>query len=301
MNDEPTERVAQRPFGDTGLTTSVVGFGAGHIGDGAYDDAAAGRLLHAALDAGVTFVDTARGYGLSEERIGRHLSGRRDEFVLSTKVGYDVPGTEDWTAAAITGGVDRALRTLRTEVVDVVFLHSCPREILERGEVVDALLAARDAGKVRVAGYSGENDALAWAIDSGRFGAVQTSVNLADQWSLHHVLGRAAEHGLGVVAKRPLANAPWRFDSQPCGSYAELYWTRLRAMGLKPADGDWLTLALRFSAFAPGVSTAIVGTGSPHHLAEAVEAAARGPLDPDEVARWRDAFAPFAAEWPGDV
>ena len=291
----------QRPFGDSGLTTSVVGFGAGHIGEDTYDDAAAGRLLHATLDAGVTFVDTARGYGLSEERIGRHLCGRREELVLSTKVGYDVPDAEDWTPAAITGGVDRALRTLRTDVIDVVFLHSCPRELLERGEVVDALLAARDAGKLRVAGYSGENDALAWAVDSGRFGAVQTSVNLADQWSLHHVLGRAADQGLGVVAKRPLANAPWRFDSRPHGSYAEVYWTRLRTLGLEPADGNWLTTALRFSAFAPGVSTAIVGTGSPEHLAEAVDAAAHGPLSPDEVARWRDAFAPYAEEWPGDV
>lgn len=291
----------QRPFGDTGLTVSAVGFGAGHIGGEDYDDAAAGRLLGVALDAGVTFVDTARGYGRSEERIGRHLGSRRDEVVLSTKVGYDVPGVEDWTGEAVSGGVDLALRTLDTDTIDVVFLHSCPLEVLQRGEVVTALHAARDAGKVRVAGYSGENDALAWAVGSGAFGAVQTSVSLADQWSLQHVLDDAAGRGLGVVAKRPLANAPWRFTERPVGLYAELYWDRLHALGLEPADGDWLATALRFSAFAPGVSTAIVGTGSEQHLHQALAAEKLGPLPEQEFVRWREAFAPHGGDWPGDV
>jgi aryl-alcohol dehydrogenase-like predicted oxidoreductase len=291
----------QRPFGDTGLTVSSAGFGAGHIGEDEYDDAAAGRLLGAALDAGVTFVDTARGYGRSEERIGRHLASRRDEVVLSTRVGYDVPGAEDWTGQAVSGGVDLALRTLATDTIDVVFLHSCPLEVLQRGEVVEALHAARDAGKVRVAGYSGENDARAWAIGSGAFGAVQTSVNLADQWSLHHVLDDAASRGLGVVAKRPLANAPWRFAERPVGLYAELYWDRLHTLGLEPADGDWLATALRFSAFAPGVSTAIVGTGSEPHLHQTLAAEKLGPLPEQEIVRWREAYAPHAEGWPGDV
>lgn len=291
----------QRPFGRTGLQVPVVGLGAGHIGGSSYDDSAAARLLHTALDAGVTFIDTARGYGLSEQRIGRHLGGRRAEAVLSTKVGYDVPGAADWTAAAVRGGVDRALATLRTDVIDVVFLHSCRREVLERGEVIEALLAERDAGKLRVAGYSGENDALTWAVDSGAFGAVQTSVNVADQWSLHHVLAGAASKGLGVVAKRPLANAPWRFAERPTGQYAEVYWARLRSLGLQPADRDWASTALRFAAFSPGVSTAIVGTGSVDHLGDAVRHALRGPLPEQEYARWRDAFAPYADSWPGDV
>lgn len=291
----------QRPFGGTGLTTSVVGFGAGHIGDQTYDDDAAAELLNAVLDSGVTFIDTARDYGISEDRIGRHLARRRAEFVLSTKVGFDIPGAEDWTARAVTLGVDRALRTLATDVLDVVFLHSCSLEVLQRGEVVEALLAARDAGKVRVPGYSGENDALSWAVDSGAFGAVQTSVNLVDQWSLHHALARAKDRGIAVVAKRPLANAPWRFTERPVGAYAETYWARLDELALAPADGEWLATALRFSAFSPGVSTAIVGTGSTHHLAEAIGAARLGPLPAVEYDRWEQAFSPYAEAWPGDV
>jgi aryl-alcohol dehydrogenase-like predicted oxidoreductase len=293
--------VLARPLGATGLTVSALGLGAGQIGEAGIEDAVAARVLHAALDAGIRLVDTARGYGSSEERIGRHLAGREDAFVLVTKVGYDVEGAEDWTAAAVTAGVERALRTLRRETLDVALLHSCSLEVLARGEVVEALLAARDAGNVRVAGYSGENEALRWAVASGHFGAVETSVNLADQWSLAHVLPDAAARGVGVIAKRPLANAPWRFADRPVGEYAELYWERLRALRLEPADGDWAGTALRFSAFAPGVWAAIVGTASVEHLREAVAAVERGPLPAAEAARWREAFAPYEERWAGST
>ena len=121
----------QRPFGSTGLQVSVLGFGAGHIDCPASNDADAARVLNAALDAGINLIDTARGYELSEERIGRLMGHRRDEFVLSTKVGYSVPGVPDWSAAAVTGGIDRALGQLATDAIDVCFLHSCSLEVLE--------------------------------------------------------------------------------------------------------------------------------------------------------------------------
>jgi aryl-alcohol dehydrogenase-like predicted oxidoreductase len=280
--------VEQRPFGDSGLTVSALGLGAGQIGEAWIDDAHAARVLDAALDAGVRLIDTARGYGTSEERIGRHPAGRRDDVVVVTKVGYDVEGAGDWTASAVTGGA-----------LDVALLHSCSLEVLQRGEVIEALHTARDAGKVRVTGYSGENEVLDWAVRSGHFGAVETSLNLADQWSLTHVLPDAAR--LGVIAKRPLANAPWRFAERPVGEYAETYWERLRTLGLEPADGDWTATAVRFAAFAPGVSAAIVGTASPEHLRAAAWAVERGPLPDGEVERWRRAWGAHADVWPGEV
>src|SRR3954453_2251217 len=160
----------RRPFGRTGLTVPVLGFGAGHVGDPALDEAEVGRLLHGALDLGVNLIDTARSYGLSEERIGRHLAGRRDEFVLSTKVGYGIPGYDDWTGPVIAAGVDAALGRLRTDRIDIVHFHSCPLAVLERGEVIAALQAAVAAGKVRVAAYSGEHPPLDWAIEAGAVG-----------------------------------------------------------------------------------------------------------------------------------
>ena len=184
-----------RNFGTSSLQVSALGFGAGHIGYDGVTERDAHVLLDRALDLGVNFIDTARGYGLSEERIGRWLPAHRDEVVLSTKVGYGVEGATDWSAAAVTGGVEEALRTLGTDVLDVVFLHSCPLAVLERGEAAQALLSCVDAGKVRVPGYSGENEALAWAAGAGVFGAVQSSVNLADQRSLREVLPEASRQG----------------------------------------------------------------------------------------------------------
>ena len=304
MAGPPPSGMEVRAFGDTGLHVSALGFGAGHLDAERLSEAEAARLVDTVLDLGITFVDTARGYGASEERLGRFLAGRRDRVVLSTKVGYDVPGERDWTAGAVRAGVDRALAVLGTDALDVVFLHSCDLATLQRGEVVEALLAAREAGKVRVAGYSGENEELAWAVDSGHFGAVQTSVNLADQWSLWEVLPRAAARGLGVVAKRPLANVAWRYDERPVGVYGETYWARLREMAATPAAEDWLGTALRFALHAPGVSTAIVGTSSAAHLRSVAEVAGRGPLPAEERARWQEAFATAATRaggWPGEV
>lgn len=291
----------QRPFGASGLAVSVLGLGAGQVGDGrlAEDDAA--RLLHAALDAGITLIDTARGYGLSEERIGRHLAGRRNEFVLSTKVGYDIPGHADWTGAAVTAGIERALRTLQTDRLDIVHLHSCDLDVLQRGDVIEALDAARAAGKILVAAYSGENEELAWAIDSGRFGSLQTSINICDQRDIDTLLPLAAQRGMGVIAKRPVANAPWRFAERPVGDYAEEYWVRLQAMGLRPDPFEWQELALRFTAFTPGVHSCIVGTANIDHLLSNIELVGRGPLPADTVAHIRQAFAQHDDNWLGEV
>ncbi len=264
-----------RPLGP--LTVSALGLGAGHLDESDLTEPEAAALLDTALELGITFVDTARGYGASEARLGRILAARRDDVVLSTKVGYDVEGQQDWTPGAITGGVDRALRQLRTETIDVVFLHSCDLDVLRRGEVIEALLACREAGKIRLAGYSGENDELGWAVDSGHFDVVQTSVNLTDQRSAREVLPRAEARGTGVVAKRPIANAVWRHAERPTGQYGDLYWDRLTAMGLEPETDDWAATAIRFSAFTPGVSTAILGTSKAANLVSAAEAVARGP------------------------
>ncbi|HEY3568103.1 MAG TPA: aldo/keto reductase [Thermoanaerobaculia bacterium] len=290
-----------RPFGRTGLTVPILGFGAGHIGDPAMEEAEAGRLLHGALDLGVTLIDTARSYGLAEERIGRHLAGRRDEFVLSTKVGYGIPGYEDWTGPVIAAGVDAALGRLRTDRIDLVHLHSCPLEVLERGDVVAALQATVAAGKVRVAAYSGDNASLEWAIASGAFGSIEVSVNLVDQRAIERALPAAGERGLGVIAKRPAANAPWRFTERPAAGDIALYWERWRALGLDPGPYDWTELSLRFAAWQEGVHCAIVGTSRLEHLRRNVEQVEKGPLPPGMTEAVRAAFRVRGAGWEGQI
>lgn len=291
----------QRAFGSTGLKVSVLGLGAGQVGAERLPEADAERLLNEALDLGVTLIDTARGYGLSEERIGKYLVGRRGEFVLSSKGGYGVDGVEDWTPDAVRLGIERAVRVLRTDVVDVFHLHSPPLHTLQRDDLLAELDRAKERGLIRVAAYSGENEELRWAATSGRFGSVETSVNFADQWSLRHVLPTANERGLGVIGKRPIANAPWRHETRPAGQYVEVYWDRTRAMNLTPGDFPWDEFALRFSAFASGVHSVIVGTASLDNLRRNAEIVARGPLPEQEVRRVLDAFEAHGAAWGGEV
>jgi aryl-alcohol dehydrogenase-like predicted oxidoreductase len=289
-------------LGHTGVTVSALGFGAMHIHDERTTEAEAGALLNHVLDQGITLIDTARGYGLSEARIGRHLAHRRAEFVLSTKVGYGVEGVPDWTYDCIVQGVERALRLMRTDWLDIVHLHSCPLAVLQQGDVIRALTDCRAAGKLRVAAYSGDNVEIDFAISAaagGAFGSVQTSVSLCDQAHLaHHRAARADHAGIGVIAKRPLAGAVWRHARRPDDAAEGAYWERLRTMGLT-AQEDWADVALRFVAFHTGVASAIVGTAQPHNLRRNLDALARGPLAPALAADLRDAFARHGGAWAG--
>lgn len=291
-----------RAFGATGLVVPVLGFGAMQAGDPALDEHAAGRLLNAVLDAGLALIDTARSYGLSEERIGRHLAHRRGEFVLSTKVGYGVPGVADWTAECIRRGVDDARDRLRTDVIDIVHLHSCGAEVLRRGEVTDALCECVARGKVRVAAYSGDDEALRAALDSGAFGAVQASVNLCDQQALPW-LRAARAAGIGTLAKRSFAGHPWAAADEPADPpHAEYHrrFRRLRPLLPDPGD-DWPAAALRFVACADGVDCVIVGGTNARHVERNVAAVARGPLEAGLREALHDAFARLGADWRGIV
>jgi len=290
-----------RPLGSTGLTVPALGLGAGRIGGPETSDAEVDRLVATALDIGATLFDTARSYGASEERLGRALAGRRQGVLLSTKLGYGVPGVPDWTGPAITAGVDGALGRLRTEVIDIVHLHSCPREVLERGEVIEALLRAVRDGKVRVAAYSGEDDALEWAIRSGAFGSVQCSVSLVDQGVLDRCVPRAAEAGIGVLAKRPLGNAPWRFERRPEATDVAEAWDRFAALRIERGELSWEALAARFAAFAPGVSAILLGTANPAHLAAVAQAIGDGPLPEAVLTSLREAHARAGRGWSGRI
>ncbi len=290
-----------RAYGTSGLQVSAVGFGAGSIGEVELSDAEVARVLDAALDAGVTFFDTARSYGLSEERLGVHLAGRRDRLVLSTKIGYDMAPHPDWTAPCITAGIEAALRRLRVDVIDIVHLHSCPLPVLERGEVIQALLAAAAAGKVRIPAYSGEGDALRWAVGSGHFGGIQCSVSLVDQQVLDDVLPQAAARGLGVVAKRALGNAPWRFAERPAAPDVAEAWQRFGALAIDPGGLAWEELFARFAAHAPGVSSMLIGTKRAAHVLSACQAVAAGPLPAPQQALLRARFAELGASWGGRI
>lgn len=291
----------QRRFGHTPFRVSVLGLGAIQVGEEHVEDAAAGRFLNAALDLGITLIDTARGYKLSEERIGRHVGHRRDEFVLSSKCGYGIEGVKDWTARCITRGVDEALKRLRTDRIDIMHLHSCPLATLRRGAVIEALARAVEAGKVGVAAYSGEEEARAYALSCGAFGSIQTSINICDQRVLAADLPRARADKLGVIGKRPMANAFWRFKRRPRGEYCEPYWERARAMELSPGKLPWDEFALRFGAHQPGVHSVIAGSADLRHLKRNIALIEKGPLPRAVVSEVRRLFREHDDGWVGQV
>lgn len=261
-----------RPFGHTGLRVSALGLGAGPLGSGALSDADAERLIHGALDLGVTLFDTARSYGASEARLGRALRGRRERAVLSTKVGYGIDGVPDWTAESVRRGIEEACVTLGTDWLDVVHLHSCPEERACSAELTAVLDDAVRRGQIRVAAYSGEDAALDAAARHPTFGALEMSVNPWDQGGLMRCLGRAKERGMGVIAKRPLANAWWASaggaERPDIAAYAE----RGRKLALPTFGLPREALSLRFAAFTWG------GFFAPaHRLRKAIVARAPGP------------------------
>src|SRR5512146_1504131 len=263
-----------------------------YIGGAKWDAKPAGRSHATRIrQAGLLSLGVGPGYG----------ADRRHQFVLSTKVGYGIPGHKDWSYGCILAGIDAALKRMRTDHLDIVHLHSCPLATLQRGDVIRALHKAREQGKLRVAAYSGENEELQWAIESGHFGGVECSVNLFDQRCLEHALPMAQKRGLGVIAKRPLANAPWRFGERPVGDYCEEYWLRWKAMGIVANDMDWEELALRFAVYAPAVSSAIVGTASVDHLLQDKKLADRGALPAGQLELLRKRFRQHDVNRPGQI
>ncbi len=288
-----------RRYGSTDIYINPLGLGAAQIGDPQLDDAEVGHLLNSAVDAGINLFDTAPSYGISEDRIGRHLATRRSEWVLSTKLGYGVPGVADWTGPCITAGIEQALKLLRTDYLDIAHFHSCPRAVLEQTDVMDALEAAKRAGKVRAMAYSGENEDLAWAVACGRFDGFMASLNICDQRVASSALRAMSDKGF--IAKRAVANHPWRFAQRPVGNYCEEYWARWRAMGLDNRGLEWGEISLRFALSFPGVSAAIVGTAQDTHLKQSLQWAVRGPLPSDWVAELQIAFNQHDTGWTGQI
>ncbi len=295
-----------RTLGRTGMEVSRLGIGLSEIGYELTpaDVAQASSVLNGALDLGINFLDTAACYMISEETVGATVASRRDEFFLATKAGHvagDYQG-EAWTAQTVRDSIDRSLKRMRTDYVDIVQLHSCDVDILERGEVIEALQQAQQAGKTRFIGYSGDNDAAQWAVDSGYFDTLQTSFNLVDQNARRGLLAAAKAQDMGVIIKRPIANGSWARAKSPSG-YADQYWARgqrMAALGQLPdAPANPIVLALGFTMAHQEVDTAIVGTQNPDHLAANVEwMTTELPISPATVSELYARFDDLGADWP---
>jgi aryl-alcohol dehydrogenase-like predicted oxidoreductase len=297
----------KRRLGKTDMNVSVLGFGGSEIGYERASRQMVGQLLNSALDAGLNVIDTAECYYNSEELIGEAVSDRRKEFYLFTKCGHPhgMESGANWSKASILENAERSLQRLKTDRLDLLQLHSCSEAELRKGEVIDALQTAREKGYTRYIGYSGDSRAAHFAVESGAFDTLQTSINIADQEAIDLALPLARERQMGVIAKRPIANAAWKTGHRPIDSYHHEYFERLRKLNYDFLRGDInrsISIALRFTLSVPGVHTAIVGTTKPERWRENARLLEGGPLNEDEFREIRERWEECAPRtWIGQI
>jgi aryl-alcohol dehydrogenase-like predicted oxidoreductase len=281
----------RRQLGRTGLDVTMLGYGAMELrgaprGRDISEDQAE-KILNAALDAGINYVDTSIDYGLSEERIGRYIGHRRDEYFLASKCGCLVgappaPRGERsrhvFTRENITAGVEQSLKRMKTDYLDVVQFHSSPSaRTLEDNGAVEALLDLRSTGKVRYIGMSGTFPHLRDHIAMGVFDVFQIPYSAVER-EHETAIAAASAAGAGIVIRGGAAKGAPAPDK-----HTGLQWERWQQAGLDEALDDMspVEFVLRFTFSHPDLDTTIVGTVNPAHLEANLAAVRKGPLPAD--------------------
>ena len=281
----------KRRLGRTELMVSEIGLGAAQIGSDNVSDAQAGTVLNAALDAGITFIDTAAMYGQSETRIGASISARRDAFVLATKCGdFQVTRegkreiAKDYSREGVLRTIDASRTKLKMDVIDIVQFHGLPVEGYDPREAFEALLEAKEKGWARFVGVSADGKAAAAAAEEWPLDTQEFTYNILYQESGQDLMPTLREQDMGAIIKRPISNAVWQISDKPEGSFMGGPWDRAQQLPLEElAGGMPLTeFALRFTLSNPDVTTAIIGTTNPDHIKSNV-AVSDGKGLPDEV------------------
>ena len=308
-----------RRLGRTGIEVSEIGFGTWGIGGtaggatayGAADDRESKAALRRAFDLGVTFYDTSNlyGYGHSESLIGSAFKGLRKKVVLASKVGFGGAGDpQDFSPAHIRAAIEKSLKRLQTDYLDLYQLHSPPTETLENlGDILQTLSDLQSEGKVRALGVSvrSPEDGLG-LVRNFKIPCLQVNFNLVDQRLLETGLMELCEREeVGLVCRTPLCfgflgggySEESEFDSQdhrhswPREQRAlwvkapRLFSPVRRTAGETPAQ-----FALRFCLSYAPVSTVIPGMLKPEQVEENIRASALGPLSRAEHAQVEEIY-----------
>ena len=241
-----------RQLGQTDIRVSLLGLGTVKLGRSEHlkyphafeipDDTDARRLLDRARDLGINLIDTAPAYGISEARLGELLTGRRRDWVLCTKVGeeFENGGSRyDFSPEHVQRSVKRSLSRLRTDYLDVVLIHSDGHDvaILQQEGTLQALQDLQAKGCIRAVGVSHKTPAGARLAMTMGCDVIMATLNIA-QTTEAALIAEAGVQKCGVLVKKALAS------------------------------GHSTTSSLRYVAVQPGVSSIVVGTINPEHLAE---------------------------------
>lgn len=298
-----------RQLGRTGLMVSEIGLGALEIGRdwgirigedyGRPDEKDAIRVLNVALDAGITLIDTAPAYKLSEERIGKAISHRRREYVLATKVGErlnddDPQSIYDYSYDATLAFIEQSLRRMRTDVIDLIQIHSAPVEVIRKGETLSALKKAQEQGKVRFIGITGSVEAAIEAVRAGHYDSVQVSYNIAYREAEKELFPLTRQHHVGAIIKDGLGRGSLtsKATALPPEKQADIdRAARLERECLTDSKHPnaypktLAELALRFLLSNDAVTSVIAGTRTADHILANVAASDGRRLSPEQVER----------------
>lgn len=286
MVDLPT-----RELGRTGIQATMLGYGAmelrGTPRGRDVTEAQAETILNAVLDAGINYIDTSIDYGLSEERIGRYLSGRRSEYFLASKCGCLVGASPAprgqrnphvFTRENIIAGVEQSLSRMQTDYLDLVQFHASPsRQTLEAHGALEALQELKEAGKVRFIGMSSTLPHLEEHVAMGVFDVFQIPYSAVER-EHESMISAASQAGAGIVIRGGAAKG-----APSGGRQAGTQWERWQQVELDDLLGGMTSMAftLRFTFSHPDMNTNIVGTINPAHLQDNIDALLQGPLPPD--------------------
>jgi len=286
--------VDYRTLGRTGLQVSALALGTVELGldygiaapgeFGRPTEAEAIRLVHAALDAGINLIDTARAYGESEALLGLALRGRREQAVLATKVRTQLDDgsspSGDELRRKMEQSLETSLKLLQTDCVDIWQVHHVDAGLLARRDVVAEVFdAARRSGKVRTVGGStyGAELPLA-ALESDLFDMLQVTYSVLDQRLADRVFPLAAERGVGVLARSILLKGALTSRGDYLPEHLEALRLRSRQFrGLvaeSGLDASPVQVAVAFGLAHPQIHSVLIGVRSERELREALGAVA---------------------------
>ena len=312
-----------RELGRTGWKVSTISFGAWAIGGtwGDVKDDESLAALNRALDLGVNFFDTADGYGdgHSEQLLGKLRKERNEPFYIATKIGRRLNPhvASGYNKENLTAFVERSLKNLQMDALDLVQLHCPPTQVYYMPEVFDVLDGLVKAGKLRYYGVSVEKveEALK-AIEYPNVQTVQIIFNIFRQRPLDLFFGEAIRHKVGIIARVPLSSGMLTGKMTRESSFQEDdhrrfnrhgesfdrgetfsgfdYETGLQAVEelrrLVPAGMTMTQMALRWILMSPAVTCAIPGAKRPSQAEENIQAADQPPLSEETMAKVREVY-----------
>ena len=312
-----------RELGRTGFRVSTISFGAWAIGGtwGSVSDHDSMAALHRALDGGVNFFDTADVYGdgRSEQLLARLKRERREPFFIATKAGrrLDPHIAAGYTKKNITAFVDRSLKNLETESIDLLQLHCPPTEVYYRPEVFGWLDNLVQAGKLRFYGVSVEKvEEGLKAIEYPNVQSVQIIFNIFRQRPAELFFAEARRRHVGILARLPLSSglltgkfkADAQFEQDDHRSFnrngeafdkGETFSGLDFSFGLKvvealrplaPPQWTMAQMALRWILMFPEVTCAIPGAKRPSQVEENLKAADAPPLSEGTMEKIRSVY-----------